>query len=77
MCHYIEINLRRLLKYKSYPICIIYEHIISCLKRFLFSDIENQYDKFKKVEDNFNALQSALKEIQGDNHEKVILCISF
>ena len=49
-----------------------YGHIISCLKRFLFSDIENQYDKFKKVEDNFNALQSALKEIQSDNHEKVI-----
>ena len=37
----------------------------------LFSDTENQYEKFKKVEDNFNALQSALKEIQSDNHEKV------
>jgi hypothetical protein len=38
---------------------------------FLYSNTESQVEKFQRVEDNFAALQAALREIQADNSDKV------
>ncbi len=37
----------------------------------LYSNTESQVEKFQRVEDNFAALQAALREIQADNSDKV------
>jgi hypothetical protein len=48
------------------------EFRMSCsIVPFLYSNTESQVEKFQRVEDNFAALQAALREIQADNSDKV------
>lgn len=37
----------------------------------MFRGSQDYGGKFAKVEENFNILQTGLRDIQGDNHDKV------
>ncbi len=53
------------------PVLIINKWSFWRIVLVLYSNTESQVEKFQRVEENFAALQAALREIQADNSDKV------